>query len=450
MKKVFLGVLVAVVMVGLTTMPAKTKVRSYYSGDAIVYHDVVVTGSTNSDSLEVFKLEGQKLVKFVDLKPFNSRFNTYDNFYDLKFSQENGRLYVYAISGFSLYKYDISDLSSPTLVKASTNSYWEWYSRVDKFGDSIVTISARGVKVFNPDMEVIDSYELKNDIPYNIRSINTDDYIFNISNDEIQVFDRHTRQVVKNIQVNYRSASGNRSLYFDSFSDLIYVVDDFSAKKMDLDGALKGTFEHTGNPGYDVASSGNEFLYFSNGLGVVKLNKDSMKLLKSQETGGIAGTEGWAMGLKAVANSTGDKVVVFNNSSILVLDENLNKLAATRAGEDSRVEPKENLFLRLNTISAPTNSIVLLSGGGYLPYEKLVVTVGEKDKVWAQADENGRFKKAITVPSVSSQAMHSAEVSMASSGTSTPVIAKERTDVKVVGDQSKFNYSISLEVVTSK
>lgn len=450
MKKVFLALLVAAVVVGTTTLPAKTKVRSYYSGDSIVYRDVVVVGSANTESLEVFKLEGQELKKFVDIKPYNSRFNTYDNFFDLKFSEENGRLYVYTISGFSLYKYDISDLETPSLVKVSTNSYWEWYSRVDKFGDDIVTISARGVKVFNRDMEVIDAYDLKNDIPYNIRAAGSDQYIFNINQDQISVFDREARKVTKTINVDYRSASGNRSLYFDPLDESVYVVDDYSAKKFDLNGALKSTFDHSGNPGYDIASSDNEYLYFSNGLGVVKVAKSNLKLLSSQTTGGLAGTEGWAMGLKVVSNSTGDKVIVFNNSSILVLNDKLAKLAFARAGEDNRPEVKENLFLRLNTVSAPTNSVINLTGGGYYPNEKLTVNFGNT-KVSAQADENGRFKQTLVVPSVSSQAFNNtSDVTIASVGTTTLVTARERADIKVVGEQSKFNYSISLEVITTK
>lgn len=450
MKKALLALLAVVVVVGTTTLPAKTKVRSYYSGDSIVYKDVVVVGSTNTESLEVFKLEGQKLVKFVDIKPYNSRFSTYDSFYDLKFNQENGRLYVYAISGFSLYKYDISDLTSASLVKSSTNSYWEWYSRVDKLGDNVVTISARGIKVLNNNMDVIDSYDVKNDIPYNIRFSNSGNYIFNISKDQISVYDREARKVTKNINVDYRSASGNRSLYFDSYDEMVYVVDDYSAKKFDLNGALKDAFDHSGNPGYDIASSGNEYVYFSNGLGVVKSEKSDMSLVASQVTGGIAGTEGWAMGLKVVANSTGDKVVVFNNSSILVLNDKLNKVAAVRAGEDNRPEVKENLFLRLNTVSAQTNSVVNLTGGGYYPNEKLSIDFGGT-KVTAQADENGRFKQTLMVPAVSGQAFNNtSDVTIASVGSTTTMTARERKDIKVVGEQSKFNYSISLEVVTTK
>jgi len=450
MKKVLLGFLAVIVVVGSTALPAKTKVRAYYSGDSIVYNDTVIVGSANTESLEIFKLEDQKLTRFVNIKPYNYRFGTYDSFFDLKFNQEGGRLYVYAISGFSLYKYDISDLNSASLVKSSANSYWEWYSRVDKFGDDIVTISARGVKVFNHNMEVVDAYDIKNDIPYNIRSTNSNDYIFNINHDQISVFDRGARKVVKNINVDYRSASGNRSLYFDPIDEMVYVVDDYSAKKFDLNGALKATFDHSGNPGYDVASFGNENLYFSNGLGVVKLDKSTMKLLASQVTSGIAGAEGWAMGLKVVANSTGDKVVVFNNSSILVLDQNLNKIAYSRAGEDTRPDVKENLFLRLNTVSVNTNSVVNLTGGGYYPYENLAITL-HNTKITARADENGRFKQMLTVPAVSDQAFNNQpQVVIATSGTTTIMTAREATDIKVVGEQSKFNYSISLEVVTTK
>ncbi|MFA7702329.1 MAG: hypothetical protein WCX80_02640 [Patescibacteria group bacterium] len=48
MKKVLLSLLVIVVFVGVTTLPAKTKVRAYYSGDSIVYKDTVVVGSANT------------------------------------------------------------------------------------------------------------------------------------------------------------------------------------------------------------------------------------------------------------------------------------------------------------------------------------------------------------------------------------------------------------------
>ncbi|HNX11183.1 MAG TPA: hypothetical protein PKI61_03505 [bacterium] len=451
MKKALLVFLVSVLGLGAAALPGDSKVRAYYSGDAIAYRDVVVTATANSDRLEIFKLEGDQLVRFVDVRPFDARFNKDDNFYDVKLSEENGRLYAYAISGFSLYKYDITSLNSADLTKKMTNTYWEWYNRVDKFGDNIVTISARGVKIYNQNMDVIDSYDITNSVPYNIRSNDTGRYIFNIKNTEIEVFDRTTRSVVRSLQVNYRSGNGNRNLYFDALDEAVYVVDDLSAKKIDFNsGAILGRFEHSGNPGYDAVSTGNDYLYFSNGLGVVKLNKNGMKLVSSQKTGGIAGTEGWAMGMKAVTTSSGEKLVVFNNSSVLVLDSSLRKLASFRGQEDTRVDVKENLYLRVNTVAAPTNAEILLSGGGYLPNEKLTVLFGQSATYTINADANGRFKQEITVPGVSTEAWTNA-VSIAQSQASNPsvAVAHERVDIKVVGEKSKLTYSTAFEITTT-
>ena len=130
-----------------------------------------------------------------------------------------------------------------------------------------IKFKLRGIKVFNHNMDIVDSYDIQNDIPYNITSGGSDRYIFSITQDQISVFDRTARKITTNINVDYRSASGNRSLYFDSYEKMVYVVDDYSAKKFDLNGALKAAFDHSGNPGYDVASTGNENLYFSHALG---------------------------------------------------------------------------------------------------------------------------------------------------------------------------------------
>ena len=456
MKKALIGFLVLAVVVVTMTLPARSKVKSDYSGDAITYEDMVVTGSTNSDHLQVFKLVNNQLVKFVDLAAPNNRFGQPEPFFDLKFNIEGGNLYVYTISGYSLYKYDISNLSDATLVKVDTNTYWEWYNRVDKFGENIVTISARGVKVWDKNLNVVDSYDITNDIPYNIRSNGTDKYIFNIVGDKIQIFDRSARQVTKTINVDYRSASGNRSLYFDSYDNLIYVVDDVSAKVFDMNGALKGSFEHSGNPGYDVASSDNEYVYFTNGIGVVKLNKDTMTPVSWEYTGGINGDQGWAMGLKVVTNSSGDKVVVFNNSGIVVLNDNMKMAAGVRAGDVSDVAVaavKENLFLKLSTLISSTGNSVELKGGGFYPNEPLNIEFGSS-KVSGQADSSGRVDQFLIVPAVSAAAHNDAvtaqNLAIYHGATTTPLIETDRVDLKVTGAQSALHYSIAFDIKNIK
>lgn len=447
LKKIALFLVLLGGVVYLTSIPAKTKVKSYYSGDAINFEQDLIVASTDSEYLEIFKLESDGLKRKMYWRPFDSRFNKDDSFYGVKLNIENGRLYAYVISGFTLYKYDISTLNDYTLVKEVKNTYWEWYNKVDKFGDNIVTVSAKGVKVWSSDLEIIDSYEIKNDTPYNISSGGNKNLIFSLveKNNEIEVYDRSERKVVDRLQLNFYGDKNNRGIYYDSYDDNLYFADDLSVKKVGLNGALKTTFEHLGYPGYDVGSSGNEYLYFSNGLGIVKLKKSDMSVVTSLRTGGVVAEEGWAMGLKVVSTYDGERIVVFNNSSILILESNLEVLGHFKAGQDNKVYPKENLYLNLSSPVIDSGTQFEISGGGYLPNEKLVIDFYNK-KIEVQADADGRFNEILNGPSLKdSSSRNRVTTQSVKNGFDVDNIS-EKTDVKVSGKDSKLTYSISLEV----
>ena len=430
-----------------TSTPARTKVKSYYSGDAINYNQDLIIASTDSESLEIFRLERSGLERKIAWRPFDTRFHKDDSFYGVKLNIENGRLYAYTISGFGLYKYDISDLRTYTLVKENKNTYWEWYNRIDKFGDNIVTISAKGIKVWNNNLEIIDSYEIKNDTPYNISSAGHSNLVFNLleKNNEIEVYDRNERKTANKLQLNFYGDKNNRGIYYDSYDDHIYFADDLSVKKVTLNGALKATFEHLGYPGYDVHSSGNEYLYFSNGLGVVKLKKSNMSVVSSLRTGGVTVPEGWAMGLKVIATYDGERIVVFNNSSILVLDSGLEVLGYFEAGKEDRIYAKENLYLNLSSPSIDSGTQFQLNGGGFLPNEKLVINFYNQ-QIEVKADQEGRFSKVLDGPSLkNSSSRNKVKVQNIKNGFDVDNIS-EKVDLKVDGQDSNLTYSISLEI----
>jgi len=440
----FVGVILSITII--LTLPGKTKVKSYYSGDAIYYNGKLVVASTDSESLEVFTQESSGLEKRFTIRPFDERFNKDDSFYGVKFNIENNRLYAYTISGYTLYKYDISSLNKATLIKKDKNTYWEWYNKVDKFGDNIVTLSAKGVKVFNNDLQVIDSYNIINDVPYNISSGGDKDYIFSLKGkkDVIEVFSREQRSV-NDLQINFYGGENNRSLYFDAYDNNIYFADDRSVKKVSLKGELKGSFEHLGYPGYDVSSSGNEYLYFANGLGVVKIQKSNMSVVTSRRTGNISVAEGWAMGLKVVNTNKGERVVVFNNSSILVMDNNLKVLGYFVAGRDDKIYARENLFLNLSSGSVDSGSQVEVTGGGFFPKEKLNIDFYGK-KYEASADKDGRFSKVLNVPELSDSNSRNKTFSETQENGMDIKNITERTDIKVTGSESKYTYSISIYI----
>ncbi len=426
MKKILIisGILIAVALV--FAGKSQAFVKSYYSGDAIGFNNDLYVASTDMSSLEVFKLQGKELTLIGKIRPYDKKYNKYESFYDLELSIEhdgtNDHLYVYAVSDYALYKYEIVN-NSLNLVLSKANTYWEWYARVNKFGNNIVTLSDKGVKVWNSNMEVIDSYSLSNNkSPYNM-SAPYYRFILSIEGNTLSVFDRESRSIVKTIAVNNKTDISNRRAYQDKNND-IYVVDDYYTKKFSIDGKLLASFKHLDYTGYDVSGTGNDFIYFSNGIGVVKLYKNDLKLADYVFTGNIAEPRGWAMGLEAVY-ANGDKIVVFNNSNILVLDDKLDKLAsykATEEGEETTIAT-ESLFLNLNRNFGSASSEIVLSGGGYLAEENLSIDFAGT-KFTAKTDKSGRFSQILKVPELVAKAY----------------------DIKVEGLTSKLTYSIAFTV----
>jgi hypothetical protein len=428
MKKFLIFLIIPVIAVLIFTHDGQTKTKAYYSGDAISFNGDLYVSSTNSGSLEILKLEDNNLKLISKTKVLNAKFGRYDDFYDSKLSVENNHLFIYAISGYRLFKYEIVGGKNLVLVYDQQNTYWEWYTRVDKFNDNIVTISDKGVKIWNNDLQVIDSFKVTDkDAPYNLRSYSKN-FILDVQGNHLNVYDRINRSELISIALNYKDKVGNHKTYQDENSD-IYVVDDYYAKKYNLNGKLLASFEHIDQPGYDISASGStDFVYFSNGSGVVKLDKETMKQSAYSFTGGLGGPRGWAMGLKTVYND-GDKVVVFNNSNILVLNDKLKKVAsyASVDEEEEKTYSSENLYLNLNHKSGVALASVDLNGGGYFPNEKLNINFGGV-KTSIKADNHGRFEQTLTIPDL---------------GTT----FNGGTDIKVDGETSKLSYSISFRIV---
>ena len=81
------------IAISLLFMPgANSQTATYYLGDAIVYNNQVVIGSTNlTGSLELFKLEANKIIKTSKINWVRSLFSSSNKFYDFTFSIEQGK-----------------------------------------------------------------------------------------------------------------------------------------------------------------------------------------------------------------------------------------------------------------------------------------------------------------------------------------------------------------------
>ena len=427
-KKIFAITLVAIATVSLVFVSGvKSRMKPYYNGDAEFYNNKTIIASANMDRIEVFMVDGNKLVKTADIFSFRNQYSKTNSFYDIALHQENGSLMLYAVDGMYFYKYDISNYYQPRLVNQLKDNSWDYMVGVEKAGSNrMATIGSKGIKIWNNDMMVIDSFNIiKTNGQYNIVFSPNNSYIFDVNKEVVTIFDALRRTAISsfNIKVN---EDHNRKVYNAGDSDL-YVADDSSLKKVDFSGNIKGEFKHTSNLAYDVVGSADSrYVYFSDGIGVVKIEKETMKLVKYVYTASLGSAGGWAMGLKSVAVNGGDNLVVFNNSNILVLDGDLKKVASyTSVDDDTKpIYPRESLYLKVDKNHAAANSQILLSGGGYSPEEEIIISFANS-KISANTDISGRFVKLLTVPSVEKKGGY---------------------DIKVVGSLSGQNYSIGFNI----
>jgi len=428
MKKIFLSALVfGLLFAGWSVRDGKTKDQSYYAGDAVLYKGNLVAASANTGKLEIFALKNNKLERLMAVS-LSANPSKEEAFNDVKLEVQGDSLKAYAVAGYTLYLYDLSDLQTARLDNKVKNTYWEWYSRVDRFGKNMATVSARGVRIWNNDLQVVDGFDFESDLPYSLRSSGDSRFLFGLNDSSLEIYDRESRRVIKSITLNYRDFDKNgRKSYYDRVNGEVFIADDYYVKKFDLNGKLLASFRHYGDVSYDVESSlDNDFLYFSNGLNVYKLRKSDLSLVKEVQTSALGAAQGWAMGLKLVNTKEGDRLLVFNNSGLLLLDSNLKAVAKTDkiSQDDGQIYPLENLYLTLSNRSAQSGAKLGVQGGGFWPNENLKIYLLDA-KVNVKADRFGRFNADIIVPAVSNDRSY---------------------DLKVDGVDSRLTYSISVDL----
>ncbi|MFH1326280.1 MAG: hypothetical protein ABIH48_02320 [Candidatus Falkowbacteria bacterium] len=418
--------------------------QSYSTGDAIVYHNEIIIGSTNTGVLEIFKQSGNEIVKQANIVSFS---NKYDRFFDVAFSQEGDKLYAYIVNGGYLLKYNISNTTQPALISSIKDNADDWFMRVQRINDYIVTTGSKGVKPWNFDMQVVDNY-VNPDKNYNVSLAKNGQFLFDVKtdynsdteNDLIKVIDTSARKVIADEQI-VLNHNYDRQVYFDSDRQLVYIVGDRVLKQINLKTKAVDNFKHAGGQGFSADGiAGKDYVYFSDGLGVVKIGPN-MKLIDGVHIYKLAVADSWSMGIRALDYNGQDRVVVFNHSNIMVLDGNLDLVAyykpqeyAPQTGIDNVKEP---LSLSLDKNRAPRNTQISLHGTGFGAYEELSIEFLKRDRLMgesikAQADANGGFSKIITIPSDMPAGISR--------------VSAINGDIKVTGLSSELNYSIGFTI----
>ncbi|MFA5247801.1 MAG: hypothetical protein WC415_00945 [Patescibacteria group bacterium] len=400
--------------------PTQSKNKPYYSGEAVNFNGKIFIGSTNSGKFELFALENGSIIRKTNVA---SNDQESKEFYDLLFEKAGGKLFVYLVNGRYLYKYDITNPIVPIVVLKIKDNSWDWFTRLDKVNGKLITIGSKGTKIWNNDFQVIDSYAMINNSV--LGSVIFDSQMTFVLNTKLNVYNTVSREKVSEYSIAVNDKQATRGLISNSDDKLVYFVDDKSLKAVDVAGNVKKEFKHTSTVGYDVAFSvvNPDYIYFSDGIGIVKIDKNTFTPVDWTYTTRNTPAGSWAMGLKTVNDGTSEKIVIFNGSNILVVDKNLDNVAFYESIEED-TRPVENLFLNVDKNRGAAGAQVSVVGGGFGLGEELTVEFSKIKQTTITADQNGRFQIVLTVPSV----------------------LPGMTDIKATGKTTKKTYSTSFKI----
>lgn len=438
--KKFLAPLLAVAIITVLVIPfpsAQTRVKSYYSGDAVSYNGRTVIATTDTGELELFTITDSNIIqRFAALRSYDNRFNKPVDFKDVLLNIEQGSLYAYAVDGRSLIKYDISDLQVAREVAKVQDNSWDWFGGIEKIHDYVATIGTNGIKLWTANMQVFDQYKVvtPGNYIFNSSDAGSKRYVFTVGDKKIRIFDRESRSTFQEIPLDFTWAGEfyKRAIYNDRSNQTVFVVDDEAVRKINFQGEIIKSFDHTGTQGYDIVPSNDgAHLYFSDGIGIVKLRKSDLAVVDFVYTQNF-GTNGWAMGLKVVADAQGERLIVFNSSGIIVLNSNLEPLKtnshqlaiATTDVIDSFPPVTEPVYLKIDRNRAAAGSTVILSGGGFGRLEPLKIEFRDQT-ITILANEQGMFVTTLTVPTGKQQ---------------------QGTDIKVTGEVTHISYNLGFYI----
>jgi hypothetical protein len=396
MKKVFtISVLFAILLAVFLIQPTAGKTKPYYSGKTVGYNGTFYVGTVNTGNFEFFALRNGNLEKVTDIQSMDKESK---EFADLLFDQVDGNLYVYLVNGRYLYKYDISNPLIPSVLLKIKDNSWDWFTRVEKVNGNLVTIGSKGAKVWNKNMQVIDSYPMINssNLGYS-KFIDNGKLIANLK-DTLNVYDTASRKKVSEYQIAVNDPTANRAITSDE--NLIYLVDDQSLKAVTFNGQVVNQFTHAGDRGYDVIDSTDpNYLYFSDGLGIVKVEKETLRPAKWNWTINNAPAGSWAMGMSSANDDGGEKIAVFNGTNILVIDQNM-KTVATYMAMENDTNPTEPLSLGIDRNFGLPGSQIIVNGAGFALKEKVRIEIKDVNVGVIPTDDYGRFSSFVSVPSV--------------------------------------------------
>jgi len=425
-KRLFITGFIMIILSFVFISGIKGEIIPPYNIDAVYYNGKVYLASVSSWAAEIYEIDNTKITKAATVNAYNGNSGC-QGVVSAVLNVESRGLFLFLTDGQYIYKYDVNNPANPTIFKKSKDNNNAKFISLGKIDNKVYSVSDQGIKIWNDDLVVYYEANFNNAFSHNIKFSKQGNFIFNINYNKLEIYNAYSQKLVSSINIE-ASDNHERNIYNDASDGTIYLVDDSAVKQVDFSGQVIKSFKHTSTQGYDIAyTPGDSHLYFSDGIGIVKLRKSDLKPLSWIYTKSFSGQSGWATGLKVVRDNYGEKIFVFDNNNIIILNQDFKKIGSIGVGNNNPIcMAKENLSLTLDKYHALAGSVVMLSGRGFDSGENLIIYLANKKIDSTYADNMGRFSKSIVIPQFNQTTLD---------------FKPGKADVRVLGENSNRSYS---------
>jgi len=397
--------------------------KQYRNGRIVFIGDKDYLIANNSQFVEILEITtDDKLIQV-------SRIHNLKKINDLSISREYGETYLIILTERNLVKCDISNPITPEII--IKRSMFEWkkgqhsigYMKTLAINDNyIFAAGSKGTKRFVKNNLFVDKVYTYSK-SFGVAA--TNEQLAVITANKGLIYDISTGDLLKEYSLE-NTEDNIRKPVFDYSGNILFAGDN---KLIKASQGLVFSYYNPVRPGlvfsYASAVLPSGDIFYVNGFGVTKFNKDFQKqsfFYSAQPH--IYGANSWAVGIDALGTGNGKRVAVFNKSSILFLDEEMNLLYQYHyAPSDNESQFSTELKITPTRYWGFAGEQINLKLFGFWPSEQVEVKLGSNSYL-ITVNNLGYGEVDITIPEMD----------------------KGITVISANGQNSKFNYQTTFEI----
>lgn len=348
--------------------------KQYRGGNLLKIGNTEYVFATNREFVEILKVDSNNQLKQIGEIYLEGALCSVAH-------KENGQSYLFVSTGGHIYKINVSNPYAPFIEIDRYVYEWRrwrakigWVQHMAVTDDFLFVGSKDGVKAMGTDNLIVEK-EYTVFPAYGVAA--NDEKMVMVTEGKAMVFDANTTEKIAEYEVK-NSENSSKNPAIDSVGN-IYIPSDNSLIKVNKHGDIISQYFNPVPEGryssYSADVLRGEEIYYVNGYGVTSLNEDLKKNKFFFSANGYEyGPNSWAINVSADR----DKVLVFNKTSIILLNDNLDFLSQYTYSPKYNKQTYGELKMTADKYFGGVGETVRVKVYGFWPNEEVKLEFGEK------------------------------------------------------------------------